>query len=226
MDDFLANLVLRILNPVQGVQPRLRTRFEPASAELAISGRSPSSSEPTPGAASNNPVRSSPGDQRRTPGPKPARTHSAQRSDRLENDHGEARTPHPTIRKEERAINGRAPASETTIVLRDAMHEKAARTFQPARQSPPATPKADAVPLPGPRATIETQAPSAASHPVHSDITVETEPNRAPDTVHITIGRVEVRALVQSKPQTVRRASTSALMTLDEYLTRRKGGSS
>lgn len=51
--------------------------------------------------------------------------------------------------------------------------------------------------------------------------------HKAPDlapTIHVTIGRVEVRATPASAPTPSRPAKTPSVMTLDEYLLRKNTG--
>ena len=74
---------------------------------------------------------------------------------------------------------------------------------------------------------VEEPAPRSVALPkAIQNVSARGEMNHKPDTVHISIGRVEVRALVQSNPRPSRPASKPTMMTLDEYLTRRAKGES
>jgi hypothetical protein len=118
-------------------------------------------------------------------------------------------------------------------------HEEITRNvsndFVPPRESPrrenrgaetPELPSPSAVATPHritPSRIVAEARPSLRVQPMPRSIRPDRQPPAAPD-VHVTIGRVEVRAVPAAEPPSrARSAAPSALMNLDDYLRRRDG---
>lgn len=227
---YLARLALKATGLAQGVRPRVRSRFEPARAaepaELALEQgvvRSSIQEGPSPRAASTRP-----------PIP-PVDEHEPARRDRAE---AMNTPPHSASEAAgERVVGVLRPEVTTTTTL---MTE---RTPAPSRESPiarrfaPAQPIAD-LPSASPRpllsepplafgGAIRARQGEMDSVPPHDrDGANPTDRPSGVDSgvrhVHVTIGRVEVRAVVPEtgarQPMAPKRPTP---LSLDEYLRRR-----
>jgi hypothetical protein len=214
MPDLLTNIALKALKPAGDIRPRLRTRFEP----------SPTRIEPTPlplrdlvSADANFQPRQL--DQPAKPEGKPKAgtlTIPETKGNAVLEKMESKASRHPTIgpRKLEPTETPAAEGASPRQVKADA-------TFL-ARQD--AGPRVVIVPKVLPHGDSKTSSVHARKDTPEIQIKGQ---RREPDAIHITIGRVEVRAMVESSPRPQRQATKQTVMTLDEYLTRRaKGGSS
>jgi len=219
MSDFLTSLALRTLKPEESVQPRLRTRFEPTRASLELSTPLATQEVQTEPAMRNELTPHSPGTEQQIETP-PRRGHRRRTTQQTQNERDEPETqaPHPTIRAHEthrRRHESQAASFQETI-------RQDTRVSSPSAPVP--KPETRVLPKPGP--VLEPAPRPVALPKAIQDVSAPGEMNHKPDTVHISIGRVEVRALLQSNPRPSRPASKPTLMTLDEYLTRRAKGES
>ena len=203
MSDLLRNLAVRTLTPEVGPQPRLRSRFEPLSAIF-----SPVTTE-----TRTSPIAAASSTHQRV-------SETRQPKSPRQREEAKATTPHPTIREIEQLEQPQR--EETERVSTQATREVIRRVTLPQVKvlSQPAT---DVRALPAPRNSLQprkqvesTQKPS---------IRAEAAVHDRPSSVQVTIGRVEVRAMIQTPERRSRVATKPGLMSLDEYLSRRaKGG--
>ena len=203
--DLLTNLALRTLKPEAGPQPRLRTRFEPLPAVFA-----PVATEPEATASSIH--------QKVTetyqhvtvaqlPPERPKRPAKSQK----QSDEPKATTPHPTIRQIE---NPQRPEIERVSDVSTPIRIPEVRVL-----AQPAT-EARAFPVPRNSLQPRKQVESRQKPPIRADAAVQERPS----SVQVTIGRVEVRAIIQAPQRQSRATPKPGLMSLDEYLNRRAKG--
>lgn len=213
------------------LQPRLPSRFEPATPnaggwfvestdEAAISGAAQEASQPRAISPTNAPSQpTSPAQHIAPDQPASPQIQSSSMNPSLrviERWMHERET--QTIRVVER-VQQTAPLSPATNALQE---ESAATTTQPATPVQPASP---ATPLQASRQpALEPKVPPALPKPLAA--TTEKQPEAAPQMpdVHITIGRIEVRAnAAANKREPARRASSTP--NLERYLNSLSGGS-
>ena len=209
MGDLLTNIALKALRPTGEIQPWLRTRFEPLPT-------APHVPDPVTPNAMFHPRLSdhSVKPQAESMSRAMATRETKRRSAVEKTEPGVSR--HPTIGPPKlEPIN--KPTVEKARPIQVNADSRSIDT-KPAASRVVIVPKV--VPY------RESKTPSVHTRKDVPDIQIKSE-RREADAVHITIGRVEVRAMVESAPRPQRQATKPAVMTLDEYLTRRaKGGSS
>ncbi|MEP7270477.1 MAG: hypothetical protein ABI882_03185 [Acidobacteriota bacterium] len=227
MNDLLTNLVLRTLKPEEGIQPRLRTRFEPSRLEPTPAPASalvhPEVQRPTTmdlqQAASTTHRNASP-TKDETPG------RFSPDGQLTESDMPDTLTTDPTIRATKRSL--REPEVERTRLMDLARHPPSSATASRRKERDDVL--ADVTPLQptNPAQQPVTPRPHSEAHQRRIDV----DGHQPTSTVRVTIGRIEVRAVLQSTAVKAGRTDTRttarpAVMTLDEYLSRRaKGGAS
>lgn len=241
MTDFLNHLVTRSLHPETSLQPRPVSRFEQGLDPI------PASVDPTP-SRERGEDRTTPPPARPVPRPtflredflSPAEPHPMPPVEHIPAPHrGRLDAPERietllqthTLRERiiERPIfpapiNPAPPVTPSPTEI--PRKEPSAPTIAPIaeRHAPmqslptPLAPKAPAFKLPEP--TVITP----VIRPVLPDILPAPKTSAPAPTIHVTIGRVEVRATPASAPTPSRPAKTPSVMTLDEYLLRKNTG--
>jgi hypothetical protein len=207
MTDLLHRLAARTLGHAPTLAPRVPTRFEPAAEPSIVDTEAPASTvdfEPArvPGAPAAPPV--VPGVPRRDDRPasasEPPAAPARPRSARVEPD---------------RAVPAAVPRLVTPeLVL--ALHAAQPVAAGPAALFPPGQPRVDAA-VAAPLPPLPPPAPGPARRGAPA----------APPDVHITIGRIEVRAepaapvpapAAAGRPQPTQRPPEPAVLTLSAYL--------
>ena len=116
---------------------------------------------------------------------------------------------------------GRQRQDVQTVVREDIGHE-------PAVAPPELPPHEIAPPLPAPPAvtttTVVVQPAIQPAPPVERLVAPAPGPAPEPPTVHVTIGRIEVRAIPPTAPAAAQPRPGPPVMSLEEYLGRRLGG--
>jgi len=199
MSDLLHNLALRTLKPEAGPQPRLRTRFEPLPVVFAPVAKEPETIFSTETRTNQEVIETQ---QPVTIAQPPPERRSKQPSESRE-----ATTPHPTIRQIEK------PQRVETERVSHVNSPSPIKLPQVKVRAQPAT---EARAFPVPRHSL--QPPRRPS--VRADAAVQERPS----SVQVTIGRVEVRAIIQAPQRQSRATPKPGLMSLDEYLNRRAKG--
>ena len=249
MSNYLNNIVARSMNVAEVVQPRLPQLFEPANSyvaerpDTALQVEVQSSSPTTPNEISETPARhpahaeapppasylerprhlSQPNpfhsEARRhvstsTPPPIPAIDAEAESLPRLTvNDEGavtfdrrSATQPAPLATQSSRIIQPRAPDSAPSSTVRPS----STRVSAPARNARPRT---------------TAMLPPPASHPLLSSTAPASQVEQQPPTVKITIGRIDVRAVMPpAQPAATSRGAAKPALSLEGYLKQREEG--
>jgi hypothetical protein len=205
MGDLLHNLALRTLKPEAGPQPRLRTRFEQLPTVFAPVAKEPETIFSTETRTNQEVIE--------TQQPVTIAQPPPERRPKQPPESREATTPHPTIReieKPQRVETERVSHVSSPIKLP-----------QVKVRAQPAT---EARAFPVPRHSLQ---PRKAAESTQKTNAPREESVERPSAVQVTIGRVEVRAMIQAPQRQSRVTPKQGLMSLDEYLNRRaKGGAS
>jgi len=205
MSDLLRNLALRTIKPEAGPQPRLRTRFEPLSAVFA-----PVAKEPETIAIERRTHEEVVEIEKHMSASTPPTEHPSK--PRKQPEEPKAQTPHPTIRQMEK------PQPAETVRVSDLSSR-----ITPPKVKVLAQPATEARAFPVPRNSLQPGKPVESTQ--KPSIRVDAAVQERPSSVQVTIGRVEVRAMIQATERPSRVATKPGLMSLDEYLSRRaKGG--
>lgn len=241
MSDFLTRLAQRSLGEPPAIRPRLPGLFAPLDEPLFEPfGEPPSATAANPTAvtaAAQTTVTPSPPLRFRTtshPGPVPGEPNHACTSTQRQQEPGEtlAAAPSPSIDStEQRALANLIANAETTrthpeaeppLVTKTVL--SAAASLQPSLKPLEQNPTA-AAPDQRPPLLPRRLAPTTSSQPslAGSTALAGNSPAAAP-AVHITIGRLEVRAAMSTPPPTPRpRADNKPTLSLGDYL-KRSGG--
>jgi hypothetical protein len=209
MSDYLNNLVARTLSLAPVVQPRLSSLFEPVSAFGADAGRASFESETTRADLS------------------PTRT-NGRAEVQIETTERDVNPERRELREQSRGAAAQ-PHSFGPVALQHPAHVASQRVI------PEPNPSHSAIREQGetsliirPQASISAGAANRQDSsnvvPAHS---LHAKPPAAegPQTISVTIGRVDVRAVFSPPLSTrVNRAQPRAPMSLDEYLKQRSGG--
>jgi hypothetical protein len=92
-------------------------------------------------------------------------------------------------------------------------------------ESIPETPRPAAPLRPLPDASRRNALPVPILKPIATDVPVfPVVPPTPTPTIHVTIGRIEVRATTNAAPAAQKPRAEPAMMSLDDYLTQRAGG--
>lgn len=243
MTDFLGHLVARSLHPENSLQPRPVSRFEaipsPVSPVLETSEEIPAkpsllslpprvSSKKTPSEPEmpTSMLKSARGPAEPVPDPHrgrldaPPQTKIVIESQTIR-EHTLERVPTPQPVSPELpalALSAETPTKAQTLPNVPSHPEKPTPQLTVSPQLAPISPTQHTVTSPSPTLTTPGIRPLL---PVV--LPIQAKAPEAPLTIHVTIGRVEVRA-TPSTTQPSRPAKTSSVMTLDEYLQRRKAG--
>ena len=234
MSNFLNNLVARTLNLAPVVQPRIASRFEPVSpVEQSVEVEAPPPAEPhvvtkivEPGTTEQAPVVVAP-----PPQIEHERVINTIRNTHVESRHEVVQVPVPVVEKiHERVHTETRMHTEKNTDSRLEIRENRIIEPAPAPKAPdPFHPRLD---LPEP-ATVTREVPVTTPQPI---VTRVVEPTPAPrlqilpapqpepaETINVTIGRIDVRAVFSSQaPKAPVRASSTS--SLDDYLKQRSEG--
>jgi len=234
--DFLTRLAQRTTGALPTVQPRLPARFELAAGprgEMVPGGAIEAGmAAPNPQPASHHGIVIEP----LQPGP------ASPQDVRIVNSDSAALHPPPATIIDGALRAALGPLQENPVRPSEALSFQGTPTADRAA-TPPLTPLLDGSihPTPEPRPALRVKArsahsahavaaepqrsetrPPAGGHPIAEDVTAET----AAPTVHVRIGRIDVRAILPpappSRPATRPAAPRSSL---EDYLSGRKGGS-
>ncbi len=232
MNDFLTRLAQRSMGAAPLIAPRLPSLFAPAeesnsnvadsTAGADMAHRTTLVSPPVPSSTPAHNTHASIEPQ--TP------LRQSQRSTGPE----AALSPVPAARPE--SVAPRAESTLTTLVQTVHEHTQAAPQLGPVASRPTAaaepllTPRKQddrAAPEPWKPLLPQRKAESAAAFPAVADTPVSTDTGTPPaPTVHITIGRVEVRANIATPPAAPRpRTVSQPALSLSDYLKRGAGAS-
>lgn len=214
MSDFLTNLIRRHGGATPAIQPRLPSLFEaaggPAGGDVADpTGEAEAPRAPVPRRAADDPALTASESTLDAPPvfvppagvvqPEPAQPGV------------------PTARRESTppAASANPPANRFQPLQPPAPRPRPGQLApQPAAAAPPVV-RAPPVPLP---------ATPVAAKPARVRHSADSQPNAVAPAIHVTIGRVEVRA-VQAPPAAPRAARPAApRLSLEEYLQPRSGG--
>jgi hypothetical protein len=236
VSDFLANLVARTLSASPSVRPRLPSRYETASPgtesgalEVVRETFSPTTAPSTPGQPSTTPrtVREFGCALEHSPAPaSPGEASSVAEPNTGFNAPGRsavvpAPSPEPVIAA---ADVPSAPSRRKPVADLDSIPS-------PAAAASPSIRRVANVVTPRPPAahTVRPRAMPVAGEPDRPAVTARSDPPSAasalppPAPVQVTIGRVEIRAVVT--PSRAERPALPAGQSLDAYLRRRAGAS-
>ncbi|HWW62088.1 MAG TPA: hypothetical protein VN181_12030 [Thermoanaerobaculia bacterium] len=226
MSDFLTHLAARaIAQPT--LRPRTRMRFEPAAAAETVAvwperrgGLQPPESPESPAevrAAARRPDENDPGTPRVETREIVRTEHRVRIEPRVERE--VHRIIEPRVRTRDRVIREREHDLVNTItpskpVAPHRFDEEPPRIASASRDE-----QQDDEPREPVRATTSSQSPTTRRSQPPSALPAASQHD--PD-IHITIGRVEVRA-VAPQPAARRTPQRSSVMTLDDYVAKRKG---
>lgn len=235
MSDFLARLAERQLTPSPGVTPRLPSRFAPVAPVDEVSPFVPATTAAVEQPVSQvrhgvrtleeRPVALPLSDEAAAPEPQVAREHETQKRE------GHVAAPPPVLVRPESSTPPLLPPISQVVerqvppdqVASDAPRAEASRAevVHHHRAVERTSLEVRAVPVPAPlvpprSATLDAIASPAPHHAI--------EPGDGPPIVNVTIGRIEVRAIVPPPAKERRAADARKAMSLEEYLERRHGG--
>ena len=231
--DFLTRLAQRTTGALPTVQPRLPARFEPAAGprgEIA-----PGAAIEAGMAAPNPPPASHHGIVTERLQPRPASPQDV----RSANPDSAALHPPPATIIDGALRAALGPLQENPVRPSEALSIQVTPTADRAAPPPPTPPFGGSIhPRPEPRPALRVEArsaravaagtqrsetrPPAGGHPIAEAVTAET----AAPTVHVRIGRIDVRAILPPAPSS--RPATRPVAprsSLEDYLSGRKGGS-
>ncbi len=246
MSTYVSGIIARSLTPLAGIRPRIAMLFEPVQGpsrvspdrqdtDVAVVGDRDVASEPARTRATDpddtrngsghftakeetSPVTDNPGPSTaasresnpRLPPQKPPERHPADVHRGTLTVAREEGEPHPSIQATVRGETGHLP--EEGDVAKE--NRRTSAPIPGVRPALPAEPLTRAV-------LAHAQVSEQESRGIRKHPSFKARTPEAETTVHVTIGRIEVRAVQQ--PDTPRRpgAKTHAVMTLEEYLSRR-----